>query len=99
MIYLYLIEYSASWGPVPWVYLVDFHQLPCHVQLVCCFPCSKHDSYVQESLCSLDKSSNLSHLIFSTRLPSYGVGMGAAIQWLFNFVNTKITPEAVNHMG
>jgi MFS family permease len=60
MIYLYVIGYSASWGPVPWVYLSE---------------------------------------IFPTRLRAYGVGMGAATQWLFNFVITKITPEAINHIG
>ncbi|KAF2641559.1 quinate permease [Massarina eburnea CBS 473.64] len=60
MIYLYVIGYSASWGPVPWVYLGE---------------------------------------IFPTRLRAYGVGMGAATQWLFNFVVTKITPEAVNNIG
>ncbi|KAF1830767.1 quinate permease [Decorospora gaudefroyi] len=60
MIYLYVIGYSASWGPVPWVYLSE---------------------------------------IFPTRLRSYGVGMGATSQWLFNLVITKITPEAVNHIG
>lgn len=60
MIYLYVIGYSASWGPVPWVYLSE---------------------------------------IFPTRLRAYGVGLGAATQWLFNFVITKVTPEAVNHIG
>jgi hypothetical protein len=60
VIYLYVIGYSASWGPIPWVYISE---------------------------------------IFPTRLRSYGVGMGAATQWLFNFVVTKITPEAVNHIG
>jgi len=60
MIYLYVIGYSASWGPVPWVYLGE---------------------------------------IFPTRLRSYGVGMGAATQWLFNFVITKITPAAINSIG
>lgn len=60
MIYLYVIGYSASWGPVPWVYLSE---------------------------------------IFPTRLRAYGVGMGAATQWLFNFVITKITPVAINHIG
>jgi hypothetical protein len=60
MIYLYVIGYSASWGPVPWVYLSE---------------------------------------IFPTRLRSYGVGMGAATQWLFNFVITKITPAAINSIG
>ena len=60
MIYLYVIGYSASWGPIPWVYLSE---------------------------------------IFPTRLRSYGVGMGAATQWLFNFVITRITPAAVNHIG
>jgi sugar porter (SP) family MFS transporter len=43
MIYLYVIGYSASWGPIPWVYLSE---------------------------------------IFPTRLRSYGVGMGAATQWV-----------------
>lgn len=60
MIYLYVIGYSASWGPIPWVYLSE---------------------------------------VFPTRLRSYGVGMGAATQWLFNFVITEITPNAVNHIG
>jgi sugar porter (SP) family MFS transporter len=60
MIYLYVIGYSASWGPIPWVYLSE---------------------------------------IFPTRLRSYGVGMGAATQWLFNFVITEVTPNAVNHIG
>jgi sugar porter (SP) family MFS transporter len=60
MIYLYVIGYSASWGPIPWVYLSE---------------------------------------IFPTRLRSYGVGLGAATQWLFNFVITEVTPNAVNHIG
>jgi len=60
MIYLYVIGYSASWGPVPWVYVSE---------------------------------------IFPTRLRSYGVGLAAATQWLFNFVITEITPRAVNHIG
>lgn len=30
---------------------------------------------------------------------SYGVGLGAATQWLFNFVITEITPRAVNNIG
>lgn len=60
MIYLYVIGYSASWGPIPWIYLSE---------------------------------------IFPTRLRAYGVGMGAATQWLFNFVITEITPSAINHIG
>lgn len=60
MIYLYVIGYSASWGPIPWVYLSE---------------------------------------IFPTRLRSYGVGMGAATQWLFNFCITELTPSAVHHIG
>ncbi|OBT57933.1 hypothetical protein VE04_02497 [Pseudogymnoascus sp. 24MN13] len=60
MIYLYVIGYSASWGPIPWVYLSE---------------------------------------IFPTRLRAYGVGMGSATQWLFNFVITRITPAAINQIG
>jgi len=60
MIYLYVIGYSASWGPIPWVYLGE---------------------------------------IFPNRLRGYGVGMGAATQWLFNFCITEITPNAINHIG
>lgn len=60
MIYLYVIGYSASWGPTPWVYVSE---------------------------------------IFPTRLRSYGVGLAAATQWLFNFCITEITPQAVNHIG
>lgn len=60
MIYLFVIGYSASWGPIPWVYLTE---------------------------------------IFPNRLRSYGVGLGASTQWLFNFVITEVTPNAVNHIG
>ncbi|KFX93824.1 hypothetical protein V490_04657 [Pseudogymnoascus sp. VKM F-3557] len=60
MIYLYVIGYSASWGPIPWVYLSE---------------------------------------IFPTRLRAYGVGMGSATQWLFNFVITRVTPAAINKIG
>ncbi|CAI7619279.1 unnamed protein product [Penicillium bialowiezense] len=60
MIYLYVIGYSASWGPTPWVYLGE---------------------------------------IFPTRLRAYGVGFGAATQWLFNFVITEVTPRAINEIG
>jgi hypothetical protein len=60
MIYLYVSGYSASWGPIPWVYLSE---------------------------------------IFPTRLRSYGVGMGAATQWLFKFCITEITPNAVSQIG
>ena len=60
MIYLYVIGYSASWGPIPWVYVSE---------------------------------------IFPTRLRSYGVGMAAATQWLFNFCITYMTPSAINHIG
>ncbi|OJJ60004.1 hypothetical protein ASPSYDRAFT_30822 [Aspergillus sydowii CBS 593.65] len=60
MVYLYVIGYSASWGPIPWVYISE---------------------------------------IFPTRLRSYGVGMGSATQWLFNFVVTKFTPAAISNIG
>jgi hypothetical protein len=60
MIYLYVIGYSFSWGPTPWVYLGE---------------------------------------IFPTRLRAYGVGLGAASQWLFNFVITEVTPRAIHSIG
>lgn len=60
MIYLYVIGYSASLGPVPWVYVGE---------------------------------------IFPTRLRAYGVGLGSATQWLFNFVITYITPAAISNIG
>jgi hypothetical protein len=37
--------------------------------------------------------------IFPNRLRGYGVGMGAATQWLFNFCITELTPSAINHIG
>lgn len=60
MIYLYVIGYSASWGPIPWVYTSE---------------------------------------IFPTRLRAYGVGLGSATQWLFNFVITYVTPAAISNIG
>lgn len=78
MIYLYVIGYSASWGPTPWVYLGE----------VCPSLCIS-ESFVVLTIIQ----------IFPTRLRSYGVGLGAATQWLFNFVITEVTPSAVNHIG
>ncbi|KIX99567.1 uncharacterized protein Z520_05143 [Fonsecaea multimorphosa CBS 102226] len=60
MIYLYVIGYSLSWGPGPWIYVGE---------------------------------------IFPTRTRAYGVALGAATQWLFNFVISKITPAAIHNLG
>ncbi|OQV08498.1 hypothetical protein CLAIMM_12761 [Cladophialophora immunda] len=60
MIYLYVIGYSLSWGPGPWIYVGK---------------------------------------IFPTRTRAYGVALGAATQWLFNFVISKITPAAIHNLG
>jgi hypothetical protein len=78
MIYLYVIGYSASWGPVPWVYLSEIFPTRLRAYGV---GMGGKSSY---SPPSTSKRSNKSP---------------AATQWLFNFVITKITPEAVNHIG
>ena len=36
---------------------------------------------------------------FPTRLRAYGVGLGSASQWLFNFVVTEFTPHAIKNIG
>lgn len=79
MIYLYVIGYSFSWGPTPWVYLSEVRISPFSVVF-----CMMLTGFFQ---------------IFPTRLRSYGVGMGAATQWLFNFVITEVTPRAVHSIG
>lgn len=37
--------------------------------------------------------------IFPTRIREGGVAVGAASQWLFNFVFSQITPHAINNLG
>jgi sugar porter (SP) family MFS transporter len=37
--------------------------------------------------------------IFPTRIRELGIAIGAAAQWLFNFMLSQITPHAVNNLG
>ncbi|KAL4817458.1 general substrate transporter [Aspergillus spinulosporus] len=37
--------------------------------------------------------------IFSSRLREVGVTVGAASQWLFNFMMSQVTPHAINNIG
>lgn len=37
--------------------------------------------------------------IFPTRIREFGVAIGAASQWLFNFMMSQITPHALNNLG
>lgn len=37
--------------------------------------------------------------IFPTRIREYGIAIGAASQWLFNFMMSQITPHAINNIG
>lgn len=83
MIYFYVIGYSASWGPTPWVYLSEVSRNPGAFSIPAC------------SNLRLTGSSQ----IFPTRLRAYGVGLGSSSQWLFNFVVTEFTPHAVNNLG
>ncbi|KAI8654850.1 MFS domain-containing protein [Fusarium keratoplasticum] len=60
LIYLYVIAYTGSWGPGPWIYAGE---------------------------------------IFPTHVRSYGVAFGAATQWLFNFMVTRVTPQIIHDIG
>jgi hypothetical protein len=37
--------------------------------------------------------------IFPTRIREFGIAVGAAAQWLFNFMLSEITPHAINNLG
>lgn len=37
--------------------------------------------------------------IFPTRIREFGIAIGAAAQWLFNFMLSQITPHAVKNLG
>ncbi len=37
--------------------------------------------------------------IFPTRIREFGIALGAAAQWLFNFMLSQITPHAINNLG
>lgn len=37
--------------------------------------------------------------IFSSRLREVGVTVGAASQWLFNFMMSQVTPHAIDNIG
>ncbi|KAJ9138390.1 Sugar transporter [Pleurostoma richardsiae] len=60
LIYLFVVAYSLSWGPLQWVYIGE---------------------------------------IFPTRIRDYGMAIGAANIWLWNFVVSKITPTSVLNIG
>ena len=60
LIYLFVVAYSVSWGPLQWVYIGE---------------------------------------IFPTRIRDYGMAIGAANIWLWNFVVSKITPTTVLNIG
>ncbi|XXG95264.1 hypothetical protein Hte_001525 [Hypoxylon texense] len=60
LIYLYVVAYSVSWGPLQWVYIGE---------------------------------------IFPVRIRDYGMAIGAANIWLWNFVVSKITPTAILQIG
>lgn len=59
-IYLFVVAYSVSWGPLQWVYIGE---------------------------------------IFPTRIRDYGMGIGAANIWLWNFVVSKVTPISIHSIG
>ncbi|KAI8961341.1 general substrate transporter [Daldinia sp. FL1419] len=60
LIYLYVVAYSLSWGPLQWVYIGE---------------------------------------IFPLRVRDYGMAIGAANIWLWNFVVSKIAPIALLRIG
>jgi hypothetical protein len=60
LIYLFVVAYSVSWGPLSWVYIGE---------------------------------------IFPTRIRDYGMGIGAANIWLWNFVVSKVTPIFIQNVG
>ncbi|KAK6069854.1 sugar transporter [Seiridium cupressi] len=60
LIYLFVVAYSVSWGPLQWIYIGE---------------------------------------IFPTRIRDYGMGIGAANIWLWNFVVSKITPISILNIG
>ncbi|KAI1388128.1 general substrate transporter [Hypoxylon trugodes] len=60
LIYLYVVAYSLSWGPLEWVYIGE---------------------------------------IFPLRIRDYGMAIGAANIWLWNFVASKIAPIAILNIG
>lgn len=37
--------------------------------------------------------------IFPTRIREFVIAIGAAAQWLFNFMLSEITPHAINNLG
>ncbi|KAI1408604.1 general substrate transporter [Hypoxylon sp. FL1857] len=60
LVYLYVVAFSLSWGPLQWVYIGE---------------------------------------IFPIRIRDYGVAIGTANIWLWNFVVSKITPIALLGIG
>ncbi|KAI2617974.1 general substrate transporter [Hypomontagnella submonticulosa] len=60
LIYLFVVAYSVSWGPLQWIYIGE---------------------------------------IFPLRIRDYGMAIGAANIWLWNFVVSKITPIALLDIG
>ncbi|KAH8646769.1 general substrate transporter [Xylariales sp. PMI_506] len=59
-VYLFVVAYSFSWGPLQWIYIGE---------------------------------------IFPMRIRDYGMGIGAANIWLWNFAVSKVTPISIVNIG
>lgn len=81
MIYLFVIGYSSSWGPVPWVFVSEI--FPTRLRA---YGVGLAGEQCRSRSPRLDRCAN-------------AIPLTAATQWLFNFVITKVTPEAINSIG
>lgn len=82
LIYLFVIAYNFSWGPLPWPYVSEVN----HAPLLC------HTQYSRPTLTFLPSQ------IFPTRTREPGIAVGVASQWLFAFVFTLTTPYMIDNI-
>jgi hypothetical protein len=88
LIYLFVIAYNFSWGPLPWPYVAEYVSVSFRIFLRC--PLS-----AVARLCKLTKR----YRIFPTRIREPGVAIGGISHWLFSFVFSISTPYMMSSMG
>jgi hypothetical protein len=84
LIYLFVIAYNFSWGPLPYVKL-NFILLPFFPQNPANGTSTLSWPYISET--------------FPTRIREPGIGIAVSSQWLFNFVYSVSTPYMIKNMG
>ena len=93
LIYLFVIAYNFSWGPLPWPYVSEYVPPQPSLDRILDFEYSVIcGAFSLELTLDTDR-------IFPSRIREPGVAVGVASQWLFNLVFSLTTPYMMSNLG